>query len=229
MSQPAVRSVAHATASAATQVVCNAPAGAQPGDIFIAVVATTANTAINVTAVANLTWSRISSQTNNGVGFTITVFAHRVSSVGGREPATWTFNDGATSTAWAVSIVCYSAMDFFAKTASATTTGSGTTQNSPSQTNTNNANLISVACVGTASNSTFSSPPAGYFIEDQVANATGISVCIFDSQIAAPFPSGTGTLAITTSGTGVGAGIGSTWTPNDLQIQLNASKAVITL
>lgn len=224
MPQPAVRSVAHAIATGATSVTCNKPAGAVSGDVLIAVVATMANTAITNTAVANLTWARIGAQTNNGAGLTFTVFAHRISAVAGREPASYTFNDGATVTNWAISIVCYTGMDFFARLGTAAvTTVLGTTVNSPSQSNTNFADVITVAGVASGSNSVFSGPTAGFFIEDQINNPAGVSVALIDNQTVAPFPAGTGTLAVTTSNPGLGVGISSTWPPSDLQLQLQAN------
>ena len=203
---PAIRGVAHATASAATSCTVDVSGiGAQPGDVMVAYIGVTTNVAVSATAVANLTWPRISTQLANGAGLSATKFAHRVSYVAGREPNTWTWNTGATATNWSITIVCFAgSVDFFAKSSDKVATVAGLTVNAPTMINTSCAGLIVIVGWASASNSTFSGPPAGYTIEDQINNASGISVAIAVAEVTAPFPAGTGTLSVTTSNAEIG-------------------------
>lgn len=217
--QPAIRGISHGTANAATSVTANVPAGTVGGDVVIAVIAATSNATIGNTAVAGVAWTRISVQTNNTLGLTMTVFAHRYSDRVGVEPSSYSFNTGATANNLALSMVSYSAMAFADKTPLATTNVASTTVNAPAQTNTSLGHDMVVACYASLSVSAFSGAPAGYFIEDQVAG-TGVAVAIMDTQFDTTFPAGTGVIPITASISAVGIGISAQWLPSDLTLDV---------
>jgi len=218
--QPAIRGVSHNTALSVTSISVNVPVGVVDGDVLIAVIAATSNNAINFSAVAGISWTRIGAQTNNTTGLTMTVFAHRYSSRPGIEPASYSFSTGASSNgAMAVSLVAYSAMAFDVKGPLATTNTASTTVPAPSQTNTSLGHDIVVACYASASASTFSGAPAGYFIEDQV-NTTGLAVAIMDTQFDTTFPGGTGVINITSSVSAIGVGISAQWFPSSLTLDV---------
>jgi hypothetical protein len=205
------------TASGSVNITINEPSGLVGGDILFAIIAAnTTGTAIGVTIGSNLAFASVSTQVNS-TSIRLTVFVHRVSDVIGREPASWTFNTGATSSNWAGLLVPYRGLAGTSPILGATntTTASGTTQNAPTQTEI----LFSYMSIGAAwtslSDSVYSAPPSGFSIQAQVTNSSGISVAWADKYFTSPFAA-TGTLGVTTTGTGVGVGISTRMYPAEL-------------